>query len=73
MLYVEPDSPAQTAGLREGDIMVEFDGQPVASIDALHKLLTGAKVGVKSRLSVIRRTERIELDIVPEESRTKAA
>ncbi len=73
VLYVEPDSPAQTAGLREGDIMVEFDGQPVASIDALHKLLTGAKVGVKSRLSVIRRTERIELDIVPEESRTKAA
>ena len=53
--------------------MVEFDGQPVASIDALHKLLTGGKVGGKSRLSVIRRTERIELDIVPEESRTKAA
>src|SRR6184192_21789 len=72
VVHVEPDSPAQTAGLREGDIMVEFDGQPVASIDALHKLLTGAKVGVKSRLSVIRRTERIELDIVPEESRTKA-
>src|SRR2546429_1161554 len=73
VLSVEPDSPAQVAGLREGDIMVEFDGQPVASIDALHKLLTGAKVGVKSRLSVIRRTERIELDIVPEEWRTKAA
>src|SRR5882762_6510384 len=65
---VEPDSPARVAGLREGDIMVEFDGQPVASIDALHKLLTGAKVGVKSRLSVIRRTERLVLEITPGES-----
>ena len=41
----------------------------VASIDALHKLLTGAQVGVRSRLVVIRRSEKLELDIVPEESR----
>src|SRR3989454_1747112 len=69
VLSIEPDSPAQFAGLREGDVVVEFSGHPVASIDALHKLLTGAQVGLRSRLVVIRRSEKIELDIVPEESR----
>jgi S1-C subfamily serine protease len=69
VLSIEPDSPAQFAGLREGDVVVEFGGQPVASIDALHKLLTGAQVGVRSRLVVIRGPEKLELDIVPEESR----
>ena len=68
VLSIEPDSPAQFAGLREGDVVVEFGGHPVASIDALHKLLTGAQVGVRSRLVVIRRSEKLELDIVPEES-----
>jgi len=71
VLSIEPDSPAQSAGLREGDVVVEFSGQPVASIDALHKLLTGAQVGVKSRLAVIRRSEKLDLDIVPEESRVQ--
>ena len=71
VLSVEPDSPAQFAGLREGDVVVEFSGQPVPSIDALHKLLTGAQVGVKSRLGVIRRSEKLGLNIVPEESRAQ--
>jgi S1-C subfamily serine protease len=71
VLSIEPDSPAQFAGLREGDVVVEFGGQPVASIDALHKLLTGAQVGVKSRLVVIRRSEKLELNILPEESRAR--
>ena len=68
VLSIEADSPAQFAGLREGDVVVEFSGRPVASIDALHELLTGAQVGVRSRLVVIRHSERIELDIVPVES-----
>src|ERR1039457_4773588 len=40
VIAVAPGSPAPRAGLREGDVMVEFNGQPVPSIDALHKLLT---------------------------------
>jgi S1-C subfamily serine protease len=68
VLSIEPDSPAGVAGLREGDVIVGFGEEPVASIDALHKLLTGAQVSVKSRLLVIRHTEKLELPIVPEES-----
>ncbi|WP_202807280.1 PDZ domain-containing protein [Synechocystis sp. PCC 7509] len=33
-------SPAQTAGLVEGDVIVGMNNQPIASIDDLHKLLT---------------------------------
>jgi S1-C subfamily serine protease len=34
----EENSPAQKAGLREGDLVVGFVGQPVSGIDDLHKL-----------------------------------
>src|SRR5206468_2438273 len=38
---VESGSPAERSGLRPGDIIVAFDGQPVHSIDDLHRLLSG--------------------------------
>jgi S1-C subfamily serine protease len=68
---VEPDSPASRTGLREGDVIVEFAGQAIAGIDDLHKQLTGAQVGVRSPLTVIRHTEKLQLEIVPEESAAK--
>jgi S1-C subfamily serine protease len=68
IIAVAPDSPAARAGLREGDVVVEFDGQPVPSIDALHKLLTGERVGAEAPLTIIRGTEKLTLRISPEES-----
>ena len=71
VVSVEENSPAQKAGLVEGDIIIAFDGHPIAGIDDLHKWLTEEKVGVKTELTVIRRTEKMVLEIVPEESRSK--
>jgi S1-C subfamily serine protease len=71
VLQVEPGSPASRAGLREGDIVVEFNEQAIAGIDDLHKQLTGAQAGVRSRLAVIRHAEKLALEIVPEESAAK--
>lgn len=68
VLSIENNSPAQRAGLSEGDVIVGFDGKPVAGIDDLHKVLTEEKVGVRTPLTVIRRSEKLVLDIVPEES-----
>ncbi|MBV8519132.1 MAG: trypsin-like peptidase domain-containing protein [Acidobacteria bacterium] len=65
VVSVEPDGPAAKAGLAEGDLIVGFDETPIASIDDLHRLLTEEYVGVSAELTVIRRTERLSLTVVP--------
>jgi S1-C subfamily serine protease len=69
VVSIEPESPAQRAGLAEGDVIVAYNGHSIGSIDDLHRQLTEAQVGVRSLLTIIRRTEKLERDIVPEESR----
>jgi S1-C subfamily serine protease len=71
VVSIEEGSAAQRAGLSEGDMIVGFDGQPIAGIDDLHKILTEEKVGVKSTLTIIRRTEKLNLGIIPEESKSR--
>jgi S1-C subfamily serine protease len=66
---VTPGSPAQRAGLREGDVIVALDGKTIAGVDDLHRVLTDARVGTSSTLTVLRWTERLELRVVPEEAR----
>ncbi len=67
---VEPGSPAQKAGLEVGDVIVAYGGAPVAAIDDLHRLLTDQAIGVETPLTVIRRTEKLELRVAPAESRS---
>jgi S1-C subfamily serine protease len=62
-------SPAQIAGLREGDVIIAMDAKPVAGVDDLHRLLTDARVGASSALTVLRHTEKLELKVMPEEMR----
>ncbi len=69
VVSIEPNSPAQKAGLEEGDVIVGYDSHPIASIDDLHRLLTDTQVGARSSLTIIRRSEKQALDIVPEESK----
>ena len=66
---VEPQSPAEHAGIRSGDVIVAFGDSPVSGIDDLQRLLTGDCVGIRSTLTVIRGTERLALEIIPAESR----
>ena len=68
VISVEEGSPAQRARLREGDVIVTLDGKPVAGVDDLQRLLTDARVGVSSSLTIVRHTEKLELKVVPEEA-----
>jgi S1-C subfamily serine protease len=71
VVSIEDNSPAQRAGLSEGDIVIGFDGQPIAGIDDLHRMLTEEKVGEKTILTIIRYTEKLNLTIIPEESKLR--
>jgi S1-C subfamily serine protease len=64
---MDENSPARRSGLQEGDVIIGFASQPVAGIDDLHKLLTEERVGQSAPLEVIRRTERLILNIMPRE------
>ncbi len=69
MVSVEKDSPAQRAGLREGDVLIAFNERPIGTIHDLHKMLVGEQIGVPAKLLIIRHTEKLELSILPAESR----
>ena len=70
---IEPESPAAQSGLREGDVIIGFAGQPVEGIDQLHRLLGEERIGVPTPLTVIRRTEKVEITVTPAESPRQAA
>jgi S1-C subfamily serine protease len=67
VIAVEADSPAQRAGVREGDVITGFGGEPVPHIDVLHRLLAKERIGERSTLTVLRHTEILDLPIVPAE------
>jgi S1-C subfamily serine protease len=64
---VERGSPAEKAGLSERDLIVGFDGRQIASIDDLHRALTDESIGVRSRVELIRHSEKLVLQVVPTE------
>ncbi|HKT20099.1 MAG TPA: trypsin-like peptidase domain-containing protein [Stellaceae bacterium] len=66
------DGAAQSGGLREGDIIVEFDGLPIENIDALHRLLTEERVGRPIGVGILRRGEKLALELTPRELRPAA-
>jgi S1-C subfamily serine protease len=66
----ETGSPAQQVGLIPGDIIIAMDSQTISSIDDLHRYLTEHRVAVSIPLTVIRGTEKLSINIVPQESKS---
>ena len=60
-------SAASEAGLLAGDLVVEFDGQPIRGIDDLHKLLTDERIGKRTPVTVIRGVQKLTFDVIPKE------
>jgi S1-C subfamily serine protease len=69
VLTVEPRSPAHHASIREGDLIVAFNGQTISSIDDLQRQLTDERVGQDCTITLVRGTEKLDVAIVPSESR----
>ena len=66
VLSAEPGSPAQRAGLQEGDVIAVLEGEVVEGVDVLHRLLGEERIGVPTRLIVLRGSRRLEITVVPE-------
>jgi S1-C subfamily serine protease len=75
VVSLEEKGAAMRAGLREGDVIVGYNEHAVASVDALHRLLTEEEVGAASEITFIRylnnQAQKVTLKIVPQESKAK--
>ena len=65
---VEVGSPADRAGVSEGDIIVDYAGDTVGGIDDLARLLTRQQLGASVPLTVLRGESKLVLSVVPRES-----
>jgi S1-C subfamily serine protease len=59
------DANADNRYIFVGDIIVEFEGQPVGTIDDLHKLLNEKVIGKRVRLGVLRNGRMEIVSVVP--------
>jgi S1-C subfamily serine protease len=68
VVHIEDESPAARAGLREGDVIVGFENGAVRGVDDLHRMLSDGAIGHEGKLTVLRRSEKLEFAITPIES-----
>lgn len=63
---VLPDGPAQRAGLEQGDLLLELDGESIGGVDRLHRLLTAERAGREVEVRLLRRGKPQSLTLIPE-------
>ncbi len=65
---LERGGPADAAGVREGDLLLEFGGRSVAGMDELRRLLGEESIGRSTPLVLLRGSSRLELELRPSET-----
>jgi serine protease Do len=63
---VDQDSPAAKAGLREGDIVIDVDGDRVRSARQFSRLIQETPDGRSVKLGILRGGQRQSIDVTPE-------
>jgi serine protease Do len=65
---VDSDTPAAKAGLKAGDVVVGFDGERVRSARQLDRLVEETAPGRSVKMSIVRDTAKLDIDVTPEAS-----
>jgi len=60
---VKEDSAAEKAGIKQGDIVIEFEGQPVEKARELQKRVAMLKPGTKAKIVILRDGEKKTLTV----------
>lgn len=63
VVRVLPNTPAASAGLRRGDVIVQIDGQPVTSADQLQNIVESSRVGQQLQLTVQRGNQTTQIPV----------
>jgi len=69
--HVRPDTPAAAAGIRAGDLIVEFAGKPVLSGDRLRWLVRKAEAGKNLEVKLMREGSPVTVSVALPEARPK--
>jgi S1-C subfamily serine protease len=64
---VQTGSAPDAAGLKAGDIVIDFGGAPVATIDALHRELKGERIGQPIPVRILREGAPRRIVVIPAE------
>jgi C-terminal processing protease CtpA/Prc len=67
---VEPDSPAEKAGLKRSDVIVEFDGEHVRSARQFSRLVRETAPGRSVKATIVRDGRRSDVQLTPAEGRS---
>jgi S1-C subfamily serine protease len=67
VIEVVAGSPAQRAGLRVEDLIVELGGERVAGVEDIQRLMVDEKIGVLVEVKLLRGGRELSLELVPRE------
>jgi serine protease Do len=67
VVEIVEDSPAAGVGLRPEDVIVEVDGEAIADVGDLQRLMSGERIGQEVTLRIDRSGRSMQIEIVPRE------